>query len=58
MAYIYINSLSLYANKLLAWFGLYNITATDYYAGLPYAALRNRRGLFATVLQELIDAGY
>jgi hypothetical protein len=48
--------MTLYAQKLLAWFGIYKITATQYDAGLPPKA--QRRGLFVDALEELVTYGY
>jgi len=66
-------SLSKYAQKLRSWFGIYSLTATEYerrqaavYSSNHYASYTGfatvpkpvKRGLFRTVMQELLDGGY
>jgi hypothetical protein len=50
--------LSQYAQKLLAWFNLYKITATDYDTRLNTLPKYHKRGVFATALAELVSGGY
>ena len=47
-------ALSLAAEKLLAWFGLYRITPSEYYYHLYYHPKAQQRGLFASAFDELI----
>lgn len=47
--------LSLHAQKLLAWFGIYKITPTEYNYNLSYKYPKaQRRGVFASALAELV----
>lgn len=52
-------ALSQNAQKLLAWFGLYQTTATAYDYNLThYFPRAQRRGAFADALDELVNEGY
>jgi hypothetical protein len=52
-------ALSKNAQKLLAWFGLYKTTATDYKIGLDTKYPKaQRRGAFVAALDELYAGGY
>ena len=52
-------ALSTAAQKLLAWFGLYNTTAVTYKNNLDSRYPRaQRRGAFLTALNELYAGGY
>ena len=46
------------AQKLLAWFNLYSVTATAYDQHLTYHPKAQRRGLFVSALAELVAYGY
>lgn len=48
-------ALSTYANKLLAWFRIYQIQPTDYSQRLAAHPKATRRGVFASALTELVD---
>lgn len=50
--------LSLYAQKLLAWFGIYKISSADYKAHLAKHPKAQQRGLFVDALDELYTNGY
>ncbi len=50
-------ALSKNAEKLLAWFGLYKISATAYDAHLTAHPKAQRHGAFVSALAELV-AGY
>ena len=52
-------ALTYHAEKLLAWFGMYNVSATDYdtYLTTKYPKAQ-RRGIFAAALDELVYYGY
>ena len=50
--------LSFYAQKLLAWFGLYKITATTYNTRISYEPNVHAHGIFASALAELVAGGY
>lgn len=47
--------LSTYAQKLLAWFGIYQINPTEYEVQLASHPKAQRRGIFASALTELVD---
>ncbi len=51
-------ALSRNAEKLLAWLGLYNITATNYELQLRTHPHVQRRGAFVAALDELYTGGY
>lgn len=51
-------ALSQNAQKLLAWFGLYQITATEYELELREHPHAQRRGAFVAALAELYAYGY
>lgn len=50
--------LSLYAQKLLAWFGIYKISSADYKAHLAQHPNVQQRGIFVDALDELYTNGY
>lgn len=50
--------LSLYAQKLLAWFGLYKISAAEYYAHLNNYGIEPHGEPFTTAFNELVTYGY
>lgn len=50
--------MSTYTEKLLAWFGIYKITAADYKAHLARHPKVQQRGLFVEALDELYSGGY
>lgn len=52
-------TLSIYATKLLAWFNIYQVSATDYdtYLTTRYPKAQ-RRGIFEAALEELVYYGY
>lgn len=47
--------LSLFAEKLLAWFRIYKITPTIYEQRLATHPKAQRRGIFASALDELVS---
>lgn len=51
-------ALSRNAEKLLAWFGLYKISATDYEAQLATHPKAQRHGAFVAALAELVENYY
>lgn len=52
--------LSTYAQKLLAWFGIYQVTPTEYSNRLDTLPKVQRRGVFVSALSELVayEAAY
>ena len=66
-------SLSIYAQKIRSWLGIYQLTATEYerrqaavyqnnhytsYTGFATKPKPTKRGLFKTAFAELLDGGY
>jgi len=52
-------ALSLAAEKLLAWFGLYKLTPGEYYTILEGSPKAQQRGLFVDAFDELLaEYGY
>lgn len=51
-------ALSKNATKLLAWFGIYKISAADYQAHLATHPKAQRHGAFVDALAELYAYGY
>ena len=51
-------AISIYAQKLLAWFNIYQISPTVHAYNLQYKRKANRRGIYVTALAELVAKGY
>jgi len=51
-------ALSKGAQKLLAWFGLYKLTGTQYSSNLAKHPNAHKHGAFAANLDELVAGGY
>jgi hypothetical protein len=47
-------ALSIYAEKLLAWFNMYKVTPAQYETHLNEHPKAQRRGIFETAFEELL----